>query len=77
MIKLEKPSSLVSMNFRLSPAQVRQLALLGQLHGNRTRALVVAIERLYQDEMRDNPDFAELGAGEQGDAPDATAPPAE
>ncbi len=74
MIKLEKPSSLVSKNFRLSPAQVRQLALLGQLHGNQTRALVVAIERLYQDELRDNPDFAGLVADSQDDATD---PPAE
>jgi len=68
MIKLERPSSLVSANFRLSPAQVRQLALLGQLHGNRTRALVVAIERLYQDELRDNPAFAALVADSQDDA---------
>jgi len=68
MIKLERPSSLVSANFRLSPAQVRQLALLGQLHGNRTRALVVAIERLYQDELRDNAAFAALVADSQDDA---------
>jgi hypothetical protein len=72
MIKLEKPSSLVSVNFRLSPAQVRQLALLGQLHGNRTRALVAAIERLYQNELRDNPAFAALVADSQDDA---TTPP--
>jgi len=35
---------------------------------------VVAIERLYQDELRDNPDFAGLVADSQDDA---AAPPAE
>ena len=73
MIKLEKPSNLVSVNFRLAPSQVHQLVMLGLIHGNRTRALVVALDRLYQDELRNNPAFAELVAEGQDppDAPDA------
>ena len=73
MIKLEKPSNLVSVNFRLAPAQVHQLVMLGLIHGNRTRALVVALDRLYQDELRNNPTFAELVA-EGKEPPDATPP---
>jgi hypothetical protein len=52
--------------------------MLGLIHGNRTRALVVALDRLYQDELRNNPAFAELVAEgqEPPDAPDATPPDA-
>ena len=58
----ESPRGLISVNFRLAPAQVHQLVMLGIIHGNRTRAMVVALDRLYQDTLRTNPAFAELVA---------------
>ena len=60
----DKPRNpnLISVNFRLSPAQVHQLVTLGVIYGNRTRAFGVALDRLYQSELATNPAFAELVA---------------
>ena len=66
MSKEANTSNLISVNFRLAPVQVQQLVALGVIHGNRTRAIVVALDRLYQDTLRTNPAFAELVAEGQG-----------
>jgi hypothetical protein len=71
----EPNTNLTSINFRLAPAQVRQLVLLSRIHGNRTRAVVVAIERLFASELATNPTFAEFVA--DAGKPAATPPAAE
>ena len=62
MTKKKTPYELTSVSFRLSPEQVRQLALLAYVHGGQVRALAVAIDRLFRDTLRDNAAFAELVA---------------
>ena len=51
---------LTSVSFRFAPEQVRQLALLALIYGGRTRALSVALDRLYRQTLAENSAFAEL-----------------
>lgn len=54
--------NLTSVNFRLSPEEMRQLVALGIFYGNRTRAMSAALARLYQSTLAENAAFAELVA---------------
>ncbi len=69
----QRNPDLVSINFKLAPEQVRQLALLAYIHGSKTRAFVVALDRLYQQTLTENAVFRELVAA----GADDTAPPAD
>lgn len=76
MDKEPTTSSLISINFRFAPEEVRQLTLLGVVYGNRTRAVATAITRLYQQTLAENARFRELVADGTEDAQgDAVAAP--
>lgn len=62
MTKSKPTYELTSVSFRFAPEQVRQLTLLATVYGGQTRALAVALDRLYQQTLVDNPVFAELVA---------------
>lgn len=65
-----KGVDLISVNFKLAPEQVRQLASLSYFHGSRTRVFVVALDRLYQQTLAENAAFRELvAAGVDDDDP--------
>lgn len=70
MSKDPATSNLISVNFRLSHEQVRQLKLLGKVYGNRTRAMSEALARLYQSTRAENPAFAKMVAEESPNAAD-------
>ena len=63
---------LTSVSFRFASEQVRQLALLGMVYGGQTRALSVALDRLYRTTLAENAAFAELAAA--GVQPDELDP---
>ncbi len=73
MTKSKPTYDLTSVSFRLAPEQIRQLALLGAIHGGRTRALVIALDRLYQSTLTSNQAFAELVADSADALPDDPA----
>jgi hypothetical protein len=69
----KRKTDLIPVSFKLAPEQVRQMSLLSVFHGGRTRVLVVALDRLYQATLAENPAFAELAAAGL-DTTDATPP---
>ena len=62
---------LISVNFKLAPAQVQQLTGLAIFFGSRTRAMVVALDALHREMLRTNPAYAEW-AGVDTEPPDET-----
>ncbi len=58
----QEASNITSVNFRFGPITIQQLVALGVFHGNRTRAVIAAVDRLYQETLRTNPAFAEFVA---------------
>lgn len=74
-MKQDEPGSLTSVNFRLATEEIRKLALLGVVYGNnRTRALSVAIDRLYQATLTENAVFGALVVAGVAPSDDDPAP---
>lgn len=61
MTKTKTPD-LIPVSFKLAPEQIRQLTLLSMFYGGRTRVFVAALDRLYQQTLRENAAFAEMAA---------------
>ena len=61
----QEERELTPVSFRLAPEQARQLTMLSIMYGGRVRALSVALDRLYQQLLKENPAFAELVAGDE------------